>query len=144
MGDARIMLERRPPQAFDVQALDAFSGDVAPGHLLTLEAFRVYQKHMRPDGVIAVHISNRYVDLLPVVAGAAERGGLTMVVVRASQSDNVGEAASDWVLLTKNERFVRDLSSRASSTASDCRAVSDLPPRTVWTDQYSSLLGLLR
>ena len=70
-GDARLSLEREPPQQFDVLVLDAFSGDAIPVHLLTAEAFVVYLRHLRADGVIAVHISSRYVDLVTVVTAMA-------------------------------------------------------------------------
>ena len=71
MGDARLSIEREPPdQHFDILALDAFSGDAIPVHLLTREAFEIYLRHMKPGGIIAVHISNRHLDLEPVVAGS--------------------------------------------------------------------------
>ena len=58
LGDARLSLEREPSQQFDVLAVDAFSGDAIPVHLLTLETFRLYFRHLRPDGILAVHVSN--------------------------------------------------------------------------------------
>ena len=72
MGDARLSLERQTPQRFNVLVLDAFSGDAIPTHLLTREAFEIYERHRAPGGVIAIHISNRYLDLAPVVRGLAE------------------------------------------------------------------------
>src|SRR5207237_1648850 len=69
MGDARLSLEREPPQNFDVLAVDAFSSDSIPVHLLTSEAMDLYFHHLRPDGILAVHISNRYLDLHPVLKG---------------------------------------------------------------------------
>src|SRR5258706_16000426 len=81
MGDARLSLEREPPQAFDVLAVDAFSGDAIPVHLLTREAFELYFRHLRPGGVLAVHISNNYLDLQPVVVSAATELRKTAVVV---------------------------------------------------------------
>ena len=75
MGDARLVLEQMPSENLDFLAMDAFSSDAVPMHLLTREAFQVYLKHLKPDGVLAVHISNRYLDLKPVVAqGMAEIG----------------------------------------------------------------------
>ena len=71
MGDARLSLEREQPENFDVLAVDAFSGDAIPVHLLTSEAMDLYFRHLRPDGILAVHISNRYLDLVPVLAGEA-------------------------------------------------------------------------
>ena len=80
LGDARLSLDRAEPQKFDVLVLDAFSGDAPPAHLLTREAFAIYQRHMSPDGIIAVHITNRYVDLCrwfrprPTTITSARRG----------------------------------------------------------------------
>ena len=73
MGDARLVLERQESQQFDVLAVDAFSGDAIPVHLLTRQAYALYWRHLKPDGVLAVHVSSRYLALAPVVAmGAAE------------------------------------------------------------------------
>ena len=76
LGDARLTLEREPPQDFDVLAIDAFSSDAIPVHLITTEAVEVYLRHMKPDGVIAFHVTNRYLDLVPVVEGIAHELGL--------------------------------------------------------------------
>ena len=79
MGDARLSLDREPAEKkFDVLALDAFSGDSIPAHLLTREAFAIYREHLAPGGVIAVHITNRYLYLAPVVRGIAKDAGLGM------------------------------------------------------------------
>ncbi len=75
LGDARLSLEREPPQHFDVLAIDAFSSDAIPVHLITKEAVEVYLRHMKPDGVIAFHVTNRYLNLVPVVEGIAQRIG---------------------------------------------------------------------
>ncbi|MBI2477981.1 MAG: fused MFS/spermidine synthase [Planctomycetia bacterium] len=81
LGDARISLERQEPQHYDIIALDAFSGDAIPAHLLTREAFAEYLRHLNDDGVIAVHISNRHLDLTPVIGGMAEHYKLTLLLV---------------------------------------------------------------
>ena len=104
MGDARLSMEREEPQRFDVLALDAFSSDAIPVHLLTKEAVAIYGKHLAPDGVLAVHISNRYLDLEPVVENVAKEFGYE----RLSISDGDGERdwwiySSTWVLLSKNK-----------------------------------------
>ena len=74
VGDARLTLEREPTASADVLVVDAFSSDSVPMHLLTLEAFAVYRRHLSADGLLMVHISNRYLDLRPVVAAAAAHG----------------------------------------------------------------------
>src|SRR5262249_8388778 len=81
LGDARLSLERQTPQQFHLLAIDAFSSDSIPVHLLTIEAFRLYFLHLRPGGILAVHISNRYLYLEPVVAAAAETLGKEAVII---------------------------------------------------------------
>jgi SAM-dependent methyltransferase len=81
LGDARLTLERLPQQKFDLLAVDAFSSDAIPVHLLTMEAFQLYFRHLRPDGILAVHISNRHLYLEPVVAAAAQKLGKDGVLI---------------------------------------------------------------
>ena len=102
LGDARLSLEKESPQHFDLLVLDAFSGDAVPAHLLTREAFEIYRRHLQPDGMIAVHISNRYLDLRPVLAGLAEQFGYSLRVSRFARrsrarpiSGPVGAADAD-------------------------------------------------
>jgi len=87
MGDARLTLEREQPENFDVLAVDAFSGDAIPVHLLTREAMDLYFRHLRPDGLLAVHISNRHLDLLPVLAVEARSSGRRARVVDTEDDD---------------------------------------------------------
>jgi len=137
MGDARLTLERQRPQRFDVLVVDAFSSDAIPTHLLTREAVELYFRHLEPDGVLAIHISNRYLDLTPVCARAAEHAGRDAIVLRdpaGSLSD-----ASDWVLITSNYEL---LSGPAFSDAHMFPAEAD-PSFEGWTDQYSSLWPVL-
>jgi SAM-dependent methyltransferase len=100
LGDARLSLEREPKWDFDVLALDAFSSDAIPVHLLTVEAFRAYLRQLRPGGVLAVHISNRYLDLVPVVQQAARRLSLELRQVDSDDDDDAGVYRSDWLLLS--------------------------------------------
>ena len=137
MGDARLTLERQAPQQLDLLAIDAFSSDAIPTHLLTQEAFELYFKHLRPDGVLAVHISNRYIDLVPVCARAAEHVGREAKVVR-SVSDGMFDS-SIWVLITSNQAL---LAQPQFQTASVYTAQADAA-FVGWTDQYSSVWPLL-
>ncbi|MGH9817086.1 MAG: spermidine synthase, partial [Candidatus Acidiferrales bacterium] len=98
-GDARLAMERQPAQNYDVLAVDAFSSDAIPIHLLTLEAFREYFRHIRPDGVLVLHISNRYVELQPVAAAAAQSLGKAALVVKTGKDDTRGAFATTWVVL---------------------------------------------
>lgn len=137
LGDARLTLERQPPQHFDLLAIDAFSSDAIPAHLLTNEAFELYFKHLQPGGVLAVHISNRYVDLVPVCARAAEHVGKSARVVR-SLSDGTFDT-SIWVLVTENEALFEQPQFQGATLYP---AKAD-PSFEGWTDRYSSLWPLL-
>ena len=114
VGDARLLIEREPPATTDVLVVDAFSSDAVPMHLLTREAFADYRRLLSPSGLLLVHISNRYLDLMPVVAAAAaeaigRRGCATIgPIARTGASTNIG---SDWIALspspTTMDRLVR-------------------------------------
>ncbi|MFM8469606.1 MAG: spermidine synthase, partial [Limisphaerales bacterium] len=140
MGDARLSMEREEPQRFDVLALDAFSSDAIPVHLLTKEAVAIYGKHLAPDGVLAIHISNRYLDLEPVVENVAKEFGYQ----RLSISDGEGEKdwwiySSTWVLLSKNKDLMTLIASRTESAKSD-PSTKVVP---LWTDDYAALLPIM-
>jgi SAM-dependent methyltransferase len=131
LGDARLSLEREAPRQYDVLALDAFSGDAIPAHLLTDEAFAAYRRHLAPRGVLAVHISNRYLDLEPVVARAALRHRLAIRSVETQEST--------WLLLAV-DAAVFEHEALAG-------AVTTVPPHDgfpLWTDAYYNTLGILR
>lgn len=145
LGDARLSMEDElahdAPQHFDVLALDAFSSDAIPVHLLTEEAFAVYLKHLKPDGVIAVHISNRYLDLRPVVEGLAKRYQLHLATI----SDNP-KSADWWLYRTTWMLLSRDAAKFAHKDFQDAMDErSDETARTIlWTDDRASLAGILR
>ena len=137
-GDARLSLERETGDDFDVLAVDAFSGDSIPVHLLTLEAFELYFKRLKPAGVLAVHVSNKYLDLVPVVRGAAERLGKKVVVVNNGPDDDREVFSSTWVLLSAEELpYQMELFKAGEVTIAD-------GPHVLWTDDYSSLWLLLK
>jgi hypothetical protein len=140
MGDARLTMESEPVQKFDVLAVDAFSGDAIPVHLLTREAYRLYWKHLKPDGVLAVHVSNRYLTLGPVVALAAKEFGKTAKMVNFETNDRnaTEETDSDWVLVTSRPGFFEN---------PELKVGHDIPPiqgLRMWTDDYSNLYRILR
>jgi hypothetical protein len=138
LGDARLSMEREPARQFHILALDAFTGDAPPAHLLTEEAFAVYQKHLRLDGVVAFHITNRRVDLMPVIAGLANRFGYQTVSISSAWDGDKLLFRSDWVLLTKNPAVVAAL---PGSPPDPSRAVH---APVLWTDHYNNLFALLR
>src|SRR6267142_2106183 len=104
LGDARLSLEREPPQNFDVLAVDAFSSDAIPVHLITREALGVYLKHVKSDGIVAFHVSNRFLDLIPVVARIAKEQGAHAVLVNddPDDEDESLRSRSDWVLVSRD------------------------------------------
>ncbi len=140
LGDARLSLERESPRHFDVLAVDAFSGDAIPVHLLTREAFALYWRHLKPDGVLAVHVSNHYLDLGPVVSlAAAETGKQALMVSVDEDSDEEAISLSDWVLVTSRPGFFDLQEVRGSG-----EPISGIPGLRTWTDDYSNLYRILR
>ena len=139
LGDARLSLEQEPPQGFEVLVVDAFSGDSIPVHLLTREAFELYFRHLRPDGVLAVHISNRYLDLAPVVAGAATWLSKEAVMVKNEPDGSRGISGATWVLLGDPQRFLGKPEIEKAGTL-----LSATSPQLQWTDDYSSLFKILK
>jgi spermidine synthase len=137
-GDARLSMEAEPPESYDVIAVDAFSGDAIPVHLITAEAIQLYQRHLRPGGIIAFHISNQYLDLAPVVQAQADHAGLHAVIIASPESDETGAFASDWVLVTSDEKFLA--LPQISEASAEILHRRDL---RLWTDDYSSLLPIL-
>lgn len=137
LGDARLNLEREPSQQFDVLAIDAFSSDSIPVHLITLEAVQIYEKHMKPDGVIAFHVSNRFLDLKPVVNMIAEKRGLHVAWVRDSYED--GSTTSDWVLLTRDKTLLLK-----PEILDGSYIIPPEPKLPVWTDDFNNLLQVLK
>ena len=139
MGDARLSLERQLPQDFDVLAVDAFSGDSIPVHLLTRQAFELYFRHLRPDGILAVHISNKYLNLQPVVASAAAWLNKEAVIVTNPDDHQKGVYAATWVLLGSRAGFAGQ---QRIEKAGAILAASGT--KNLWTDDYSSLLRALK
>ena len=139
MGDARIVMERQIAdedfQKFDILAIDAFSSDAIPIHLLTQEAFATYWRHLREDGILVVHISNRFLDLQPVVRKLATDAGHRAVLVANSDDDTHGVNASSWIIVTSNDEFL-DLNEIQ-------RAKQDWDDGLLWTDDFSSVFEIL-
>jgi hypothetical protein len=143
MGDARLTLERQlaneGPQNYDILAVDAFSSDAIPVHLLTREAIQLYFRHLKPEGVLALHISNRYLDLKPVCEGGAAAVGREAWVVDDEGDEASYLSSSTWVLVTSDlslyqGKFFKD------ATISQFHAKKGFRP---WTDDYSNLFQIL-
>jgi spermidine synthase len=141
LGDARLSLEREPPQGFDILAVDAFSSDAIPVHLITKEALGLYLRHMKPGGVIAFHVSNRFLDLPPVVGRLAQEHGLAALLVSDEGKEGDDDhTKTDWVLLAKDPKVLE---------AKEIREAGPVPPEEMpnwrtWTDDYSNLVQILK
>ena len=140
LGDARLSLGREPPQAFDVLAVDAFSSDAIPVHLITREALALYLRHVKAGGIVAFHVSNRFLDLVPVVARLAAENGVHAAVLYEQGEENEARTLSDWVLVSRDPAALKgeELELAGVVPAEDRAAL-----RT-WTDDYSNLVQLLK
>lgn len=144
LGDGRLVLERQldegDPQQFDILFLDAFSGDAVPVHLLTVEAFAGYRQHLAPGGVIAFNVTNRYLDLSPVVRHLADEAGMVAMAIDTEADDARSINTSTWILLTDNRDFLTD-----PLVAAAVRPWRDTDKQPfAWTDDFSNLFSVLR
>ena len=146
MGDGRLSLEHESPQNFDFLIMDAFSSDAVPVHLLTQEAFAIYLRHLKPDGAIIVNISNRYLDLRPVVENAARAIGFQSHTIECEDgSDDEEEGAwwlygSSFVVLSKNRAFMENAALR-NAASPPTSGPATIP---LWTDDYTSMFRVLK
>ncbi|HTP47179.1 MAG TPA: fused MFS/spermidine synthase [Casimicrobiaceae bacterium] len=138
LGDARLNLEREPPQGFDLLAIDAFSSDAIPVHLITSEALAVYRRHMRPGGIIAFHVTNRFLDLAPVVQKLAEAQGLHAVLVADDGSDMLA-SRSDWVLVSDSEAALK-----VPAIDEVAESIEPRPDLRLWTDDFNNIVQVLK
>jgi len=140
LGDGRLMLEGETPQHFDLLAMDAFSGDSIPTHLLTLEAMRGYLRHLKPEGLLAVNITNTYLDLRPLMAATAEHLGMVALMFDIKTNDeDIYCRRSTWVLMMTPER-----AQRLPDTLKGGIALTPRPGFRPWTDSFSNLLCVLK
>lgn len=142
IGDGRISLERELNKTgsnmFDVLGVDAFSGDAVPIHLLTKEAMDLYLKHLKKDGILAFHISNKYLNLVPVMKGLTMHSGIPFYgFVQKGDSDNLLKDA-EWILFTTNKNFI----SNPEVSKFIVPINMNLIKAEQWTDDYSSILPL--
>jgi spermidine synthase len=142
LGDARISLERElqenSPQHYDIFVIDAFTSDAIPVHLLTKEAFEIYLSHLNSDGIIAVHITNRHLNLVPVLHAIKTHFELDEAVVESIKDSKVSMSAT-WTLLTKNTEFLNNPAIQSAKSEID-----DIADIQLWTDDYSNLYQVLR
>ena len=138
LGDARLSMEREPPQNYDVLVIDAFSSDSIPVHLITREAMAVYLRHMKPGGVVAFHVTNRFLHLAPVVKRIADADGLHAALI-ADDAEHSDLARTDWVLVTRDPALLaREEIAKAVSEIDEIRGLG------VWTDDFNNLFQILK
>jgi hypothetical protein len=138
-GDARLSMQGETPHNFDVLAVDAFSGDAIPVHLLTREAFHLYLRNLKPDGILAIHTSNTYLNLAPVVQMLADDAGYPARILTNDDAIRTLTDSSDWILVTRNKRFIDDIE------ATEIIEPIPIPAGLrLWTDDYSNLFRILR
>jgi hypothetical protein len=138
-GDGRTSLSREAPQGFDVLVVDAFTGDAIPLHLLTREAMEEYRRQLAPGGVIAFHVSNSYLNLAPAIGLVADSEGMQARVVESLEVPAEGAYRATWVLVSADAGFFQKPGVEAASTP-----IVKQPGLRGWTDDYSSLLPVLR
>jgi spermidine synthase len=138
LGDARLSLEREPAQDFDLLAIDAFSSDSIPVHLLTLEALAIYRRHMKPGGIIAFHVTNRYLDLIPVVERLADAQGLHAVLI-TDEGEQGLSSRSDWVLVSDSAGSLA-----VPLIADAAKAIEPRREWAPWTDDFNNIVPVLK
>ncbi len=142
LGDARLSLKQelqeKGSRRFDVLAVDAFRNDAIPIHLLTAECAELYFRHLKPEGLLALHLSNNVLDLTPVARGIAQHLGRRAIRVLGGDDPAHGARGGVWVLITDNEEFLAAVAGEASDwTEGD-------PPPLVWTDDFAAVLQVLK
>ena len=138
-GDARLSLEAEEAQGFDMLIVDAFSGDAIPVHLLTKEAFALYFRHLKPEGALALHVSNQYVDLAAVAGGLAAAFGRPAIEIQSPKDAAREILAADWILISANRDLLANPEIQRAGEPAPVR-----PGLRVWTDDYNNLLQVMR
>jgi len=141
LGDGRVALQKELDNGnvnnFDVLVIDAFSGDSVPAHLLTVEAFTLYFKHLKAEGIIAIHVSNSHLDLTALVKGLAKNAGYSALYFKTKATDKE-VTQTEWIIATNNQLFIKN--NKVKRLQSQWPSTNEL----VWTDNYSNLLSVLK
>jgi hypothetical protein len=138
LGDARLSLEREPPQGFDVLAVDAFSGDSVPVHLITAEAMDLYLRHLDRDGIVAFHLTNRFLWLPPVVDEIARAKGLAAVLIH-DDAEGTDLRRTDWMLVARSPGVLDRAGIREAVTE-----LTRTPGLRPWTDDFNNLFQVMK
>ena len=146
LGDARLRLAREPADSIDVLAVDAFSSDSVPMHLLTREALGVYGRVVQRDGIVLFHISNRYLDLKPVIADIAEQGGWSSAMLQyvpEEEEEAMNATISVWIALSRNPATLERLVQLSGSDSGYWEVLERTPSFSGWTDDHASILPII-
>lgn len=142
--DARLALAREPEGALDLLVIDAFTGDSVPTHLLTREAFALYGRTLKADGILALHVSNKYLDFVPMVEALAADGGWMGIVARDMVKN--GDAAripSEWMALSRSLDAIKEIYARPTSDRWQWRPCAEAPAAAPWTDDRTAVIEAL-
>jgi spermidine synthase len=139
IGDARLKLDETVQGSFDILVIDAFSSDAIPMHLLTKEALAIYKRALRPGGLLMIHISNRHLELRPVVRTGGESVGMTGLLAAAAGEPLVRGYESTWTALSTDPALLR----RVKSSEPDLWVGLPLGRRVHWTDNHASILPVV-
>ena len=146
LGDARLSLRNMPADSLDILALDAFSSDSVPMHLLTREALADYGRVLQRDGIVLYHVSNRYLDLRPVVADLAEQGGWNSAMleyVPEEEEELANATISVWIALSRNPAAINRLVELSGPDAEKWTVLETQPGFSGWSDDHASILPIL-
>ena len=146
LGDARLSLRRQPSNSIDVLAVDAFSSDAVPMHLITREALGVYGQAVQHDGIVLFHISNRYLDLRPVVADIAQREGWTSAMleyVPTEDEEVLNATLSVWIALSRNPATIDRLVQLSGADSMNWTVLETQPGFSGWSDDHASILPII-
>ena len=141
LGDGRLVLERLDDSPFDLLVLDAFSSDAIPAHLLTTEAFQLYRQRMAKNGMMAIHVSNNHLDLVPLVHRLANYTGFASRVVRAPGDEAIGTKHSTWMLIADKSHVLWKHDSLLTAESASEKELATAP---LWTDGHHDLVSVLR
>jgi SAM-dependent methyltransferase len=145
LGDARLTLKKSPDHHYDMIIMDAFSSDSIPLHLLTREALNLYLQKLADGGLLIFHLSNRYLELRPVLGDLAKEAGLVCWGRFQDQESlgeaerNIGKAGSNWLVMARQRSDLGSLIQQAG-----WNPIIGRPDRPVWTDDFSNLLGVFQ
>ena len=137
---------RQPANSIDILAVDAFSSDAVPMHLLTREALRVYGRAVQPNGIVLFHISNRYLDLQPVVADLAAREGWNAEILQYvpdEQEEVLNATISVWIALSRNPATIERLKALSGDDSVNWEPIEPRPGFAGWSDDHASILPII-